>query len=229
MSEEKLAASADAKGVRADSAGPHSDPVDQHPSNPTFSRRMRWFPPLAAALGIVGVLALFTYGLVKSSEGTTLVSQIAAGKKPLAPEFKLEVFWPQSGSPTRAVASASPGGVLDLNRLRGRPVVLNFWASWCVACRAEAALLNTAAATNPGTVFVGIDVQDLRGDATGFLRRYHVSYTAVADKTNSTYERYGLTGVPETYYIDSRGRIVAHDPGPVTVETLMSGIRSARR
>ena len=191
-------------------------------------RGFRWFVPLGTSLALIGVLALFAYGLVKSSRGSTLVSEISAGKTPAAPEFNLEAFWPPSGPPTPVVANAIHGGTLDLNGLRGQPIVLNFWASWCVACRAEAGLLGTAAATNPGVTFIGVDVQDLRGDAIGFLRRYHVGYTAVADKTNSTYESYGLTGVPETYYIDARGRIVAHDPGAVSAESLVAGIRKAR-
>jgi cytochrome c biogenesis protein CcmG/thiol:disulfide interchange protein DsbE len=104
---------------------------------------------------------------------------------------------------------------------------VNFWASWCIACRTEARLLTSAAASNPRVLFIGIDIQDLRGSAIGFLRRYGVTYTAVSDKTNSTYENYGLTGVPETYYVDNRGRIVAHDPGIVTLQTLQAGIQAA--
>ena len=108
-------------------------------------------------------------------------------------------------------------------------MVLNFWASWCVACRAEAKLLVEAAATNPGVVFIGADVQDLRGDALSFLRRYHITYTAVWDQTNTTYENYGLTGVPETYYLNAQGHIAAHDPGPVNWTSLTIGIRKASR
>lgn len=176
---------------------------------------------------MIGVIALFAYGLFKASHGSTLVSEIAAGHKPAAPEFKLEAFWPPTGPPSRAVASAIHNGTLDLHGLRGHPVVLNFWASWCIACRAEAKLLVSAATTSPGVVFIGVDVQDLRGYALGFLRRYGVTYTALWDKTNSTYDNYGLTGVPETYYIDPRGRIVAHDPGTVSDTSLAAGIRKA--
>ena len=192
-------------------------------------RAFRWFLPLGASLAIIGVIALFAYGLIKSSQGTTLVSEISAGKKPAAPEFKLEAFWPPGGPPSQTVARAIGTGALDLRRLQGHPVILNFWASWCVACRAEAGLLTQAAAANPHVVFVGVDVQDLRSDARSFLRRYHVTYTAVSDKDNSTYESYGLTGVPETYYIDGRGRIVGHDPGAVSFESLNAGIRDASR
>ena len=195
----------------------------------SLGRRFRWFLPVGTSLAIIGVIALFAYGLVKSSQGATLVSAISAGEKPTAPDFKLEVFWPPGGPPSPVVARATELGTLDLRRLRGHSVILNFWASWCVACRAEARLLTQAAAANPRVVFVGVDVQDLRGDARSFLRRYHVTYTAVSDRNNSAYESYGLTGVPETYYLDRRGRIVEHDPGEVTIDGLYAGIRKASK
>ena len=192
-------------------------------------RGVRWFVPLGVTVAIIGIIALFAYGLVRSAQGSTLVSDIAAGKKPSAPAFRLQAFWPPAGPPSPAVARAIRGGALDLGRLRGHPVVVTFWASWCVACRAEAKLLVEAAATNTRVVFVGIDVQDLRGDAVSFLRRYGITYTAVWDKTNSTYENYGLTGVPETYYLNAHGRIVAHDAGAVSAESLTAGIQEAMR
>ncbi|MEP6641895.1 MAG: TlpA disulfide reductase family protein [Gaiellales bacterium] len=196
---------------------------------PAVGRRrgFRWFVPLGIALALIGVIALFAFGLIKSAQGTNLVSDIAAGKKPSAPALSLQAFWPTGSPPSPAVARAIKGGVLELDRLRGHPVVVNFWASWCIACRAEAKLLTTAAATNPRVVFIGVDVQDLRSYAIGFLSHYGVTYTAVSDKTNSTYESYGLTGVPETYYLDRHGRIVAHDPGAVSVASLHGGIRKA--
>lgn len=207
-------------GTGADADRPHSRAA-------MAWRAVRWLGPLAASLAVIGVIALFAYGLLKASQGRNLVSEIAAGKNPAAPAFQLESFWPPGGPPSRAVAEAIHRGMLDLRGLRGHPVVVNFWASWCVACRAEAKLLVASAAANSRVVFIGVDVQDLRGDAIGFLRRYGVTYTAVWDKTNSTYENYGLTGVPETYYIDSRGRIVAHDPGTVSAASLAAGIGRA--
>ena len=192
-----------------------------------FRRGLRCLLPLSVTLVITGVLALFAYGLIRAARGSTLVSDIAAGKKPAAPEFRLDAFWPPTGPPSPTVAHAIRGGVLDLRLLRGHPVVLNFWASWCVACRAEARLLVDAAVINPGVVFVGVDVKDNRGDASGFLRRYGVTYTAVSDNADSEYDAYGLTGVPETYFLDSRGRIVAHDPGPVSWASLIAGIHQA--
>jgi cytochrome c biogenesis protein CcmG/thiol:disulfide interchange protein DsbE len=77
--------------------------------------------------------------------------------------------------------------------------------------------------------FVGIDVQDLRTDALAFLREFDVPYVSVRDRDNEVFEAYGVTGVPETYYLDQRGRIVSHTPGAITRDTLEAGIGAALR
>jgi cytochrome c biogenesis protein CcmG/thiol:disulfide interchange protein DsbE len=73
-------------------------------------------------------------------------------------------------------------------------------------------------------VFLAINVQDLRSAARGFLERFHVPYVSVHDGGSGTYGAYGLTGLPETYYIDARGRILAHDVGEVSRRNLERGI-----
>ena len=111
---------------------------------------------------------------------------------------------------------------LSLQELRGFPVVVNFWASWCVPCKEEARAFSASAERFRGRVlFVGIDVQDLKGAARAFLRRFKVNYVSVRDGgSGRTYTSYGLTGVPETYYLDARGRLVAHTLGEVSADEL---------
>ena len=183
-------------------------------------------------LGVLGVVvtlaslfALLGYGLLHSAEGPALVEAIAAGEKPAAPRFALPLIWP----PTPPPLFASRSGVVNLGRLRGHPVVLNFWASWCQACKQEAPLLALAARTNPRVIFLGVDVQDFTANARAFLRAYNVPYPAVHDPDGSTYTAYGLTGIPETYYLDAQGQIVAHTPGQVSPDLLQAGIRQAQR
>jgi cytochrome c biogenesis protein CcmG, thiol:disulfide interchange protein DsbE len=114
------------------------------------------------------------------------------------------------------------------SELRGRPVVINFWASWCVPCRHEAPRFTASARAHAGRVsFLGIDVQDLSSDARRFLRRYRIDYVSVRDGGGSTYSDYGLTGVPETYWVDARGRIVSHYAGEVSRCQLEHGIAAA--
>ncbi|MGH9032654.1 MAG: TlpA family protein disulfide reductase, partial [Acidimicrobiia bacterium] len=76
-------------------------------------------------------------------------------------------------------------------------------------------------------VFVGIDVQDLRSDALAFLREFDVAYLSVRDEADEAYRAYGLTGVPETYYVSAYGRIVAHSPGAISRPSLEAGIAQA--
>jgi cytochrome c biogenesis protein CcmG/thiol:disulfide interchange protein DsbE len=187
-------------------------------------RVLRWSGGLVVTLAAVGVVGLFALGLLRASAGQTLSVSIARGDKPAAPGFALPVIWPTGRDRSRA-ACATSGQQLDIARLRGHPVVLNFWASWCKPCQDEAPLLNAATAEYPDVMFVGVDVQDLPEDARAFLRRYDVPYTSVRDERNETYRAYGLTGVPETFYLNPEGRLVAHDPGAVTFDTLHAGVR----
>jgi cytochrome c biogenesis protein CcmG, thiol:disulfide interchange protein DsbE len=106
--------------------------------------------------------------------------------------------------------------------------VINFWASWCVPCAKEAPLLRAAARAHEGQVaFLGIDINDFKSDARHFLRKYKVNYVSLRDNSGSTQERYGLTGVPETYYLNAEGRIVAHSPGQLSRDDLEQSLAQA--
>jgi cytochrome c biogenesis protein CcmG/thiol:disulfide interchange protein DsbE len=123
-------------------------------------------------------------------------------------------------------------GKLDLASLRGKPVVLNFWASWCVPCKGEAKMLEQAwnEYRSKGVVFVGVDYHDVSSDARTFLSHHGITYTTVQDGSGMVGDRYGLTGVPETYFIDRRGRLVgAHIIGTITnqAKQFRNGIQAA--
>ena len=197
----------------------------------TGSRRRLLRPlQLASAVLVAGLLGLLVWRVVEQQRGPDLVAAIKAGKRPAAPAFTLPVLWPQTETWPPKLRAALRSGKLSLAALRGRPVVINFWASWCIPCKAEAPLLAASARAHAGkVVFVGIDVQDLRSDGRGFLRTYKVNYVSLRDTSNSTYDAYGLTGVPETYYLDESGRAVAHTPGQVTAEDLNAGIAAITR
>jgi len=185
---------------------------------------MRALRASAAAL-VLGLLALLVWGTLAAGRGQNLVNEIARGNKPAAPAFTLGVIWPHGETWPPGTRRALADSRLSLRELRGHPVVLNFFASWCVACKHEARLLHAEAQQRAGRVlFLGIDVQDLTGDARAFARKYRLNYVAVRDRSDGTYAAYGLTGVPESYFIDSRGRIVVHIPGEATRSTLDEGI-----
>jgi len=177
---------------------------------------------------VVALLALLAWATLAAGKGSSLVAQIAAREAPSAPAFELEVIWPRTETWPPELLAATTDGKLSLAELRGRPVVLNFWASWCIPCRDEAPILNASATAHRGeVVFVGIDVQDLRSDALSFLREFDVAYVSVRDDAEETYRAYGLTGVPETYCVSADGRIVAHSPGAISRSSLEAGIEQA--
>lgn len=189
---------------------------------------------LVALAAVVGVLGLLVWAILAAGRGSSLVARIAAGKKPPAPHFELGVLWPHTETWPTALRAALADGKVDLNELRGRPLAVNFWASWCIPCRHEAPILRAAAQRHRGQVaFLGIDVKDLTSEALSFARKYKVNYVSVRDGGgDKTWNAYGLTGVPETYFIDARGRIVAHIPGAVSKQTIEAGlatISGARR
>jgi cytochrome c biogenesis protein CcmG, thiol:disulfide interchange protein DsbE len=119
---------------------------------------------------------------------------------------------PKIGGPAPgfSLKRVDAAGTLDLASLRGKPVVLNFWASWCGPCKGEAKMLEQAwqRYRSKGVVFVGVDYHDVTGDARRFLERHDITYPTVQDGSGMIADRYGVSAVPETYFIDRRGRLV---------------------
>jgi cytochrome c biogenesis protein CcmG/thiol:disulfide interchange protein DsbE len=125
-------------------------------------------------------------------------------------------------------------GKLDLASLRGKPVVLNFWASWCGPCKNEATMLEQASQKyrKQGVVFIGVDYHDVTSDARRFLTHHGVTYPSVQDGSGLIADRYGVSAVPETYFIDRRGRLVGtHIRGTVVnqADAFRRGVEAALR
>lgn len=97
-------------------------------------------------------------------------------------------------------------GVLTDEDLRGRPVVINFWASWCVPCREEAPLLERAYQEykDEGVVFLGVNIKDAESDAKRFVREFGITYPIVRDPDQSLARDFGVRGLPETFFLDHR-------------------------
>lgn len=202
-------------------------PADEAPATEPGRRGRLLLRPfrLGAVVLVVGLLALLVWRVVQQQRGPDLVAAIGAGKRPAAPAFVLPVLWRSAETWPSPLRSLIAQGKISLRELRGHPVVVNFWASWCLPCKQEAPLLAATARTHVGqVVFLGIDVQDLESDGNAFLRKYKVNYVSLRDPSNSSYDAYGLTGVPETYYLDPNGRAVAHTAGQVTAQDLQAGI-----
>jgi len=181
-----------------------------------MSGRARLAAQGVAVAVVVALLGLLGWKLLQDESKVT--AELSRGGTPVAPAFTLERL--------------DREGELSLESLRGQAVVLNFWASWCGPCRDEAPILQEASERwrGKGVAFVGIDVKDFRGDARKFLERYGVTYPNVYDGKGSTVGRYGVTGYPETYFIDARGRVRWRIAGPVEdAADVDDGIRRALR
>jgi cytochrome c biogenesis protein CcmG/thiol:disulfide interchange protein DsbE len=163
---------------------------------------------LAVAL-VAGLLALLIWKVAQGSQNEAKIG------KP-APDFTL--------------GRLDRPGSLQLSSLRGKVVVLNFWASWCQPCKLEAPDLAASAKKWSGRVVVlGVDVNDPSGDARGFMRKYGITYPIVHDNKNVTSPKYGLTGLPETFFLDRRGRIVSHVISGIEAADLERGVEEALR
>jgi cytochrome c biogenesis protein CcmG/thiol:disulfide interchange protein DsbE len=167
---------------------------------------MRVFWPVTlAAAALVGLLA---YGIAARHTSTTLDDALARGQRPTAPAKAL----PRLGAP----------GDASLADYRGKVVVLNMWASWCTPCRQEVPLLQrTQDKIGPqGGTVLGIDTQDATADALGFLRARKATFPSLRDRDRSYVHEFGVTGYPETFLIDRRGRVAALRRFPVTKDWL---------
>ncbi len=187
-------------------------------------------------LVVVTALALFvallTYGLATNAPDGSVDESLAEARPAPAPPFTLPVLQP--GSLGRQLGGtlqpALADGRVALRELRGTPMVLNFWASWCVPCRTEAPLLERMwrQARKRGVLFVGLNMQDLTDDARAFMNEFRVSYLNVRDKSNGVAREWGVTGLPETFFVTAEGKVVGHVIGAISAQQLAQGMRATR-
>jgi cytochrome c biogenesis protein CcmG, thiol:disulfide interchange protein DsbE len=124
---------------------------------------------------------------------------------------------PNEPAPGFDLPALSGEGTVALADLRGKAVVVNFWASWCTPCRDESPYLEEVwrERRDDGLVLVGVNEEDVSKDARRFARRNGLTYPLVRDKSGGLRDDYKLRGYPETFVIDRRGDVVEHIAGPV--------------
>jgi cytochrome c biogenesis protein CcmG/thiol:disulfide interchange protein DsbE len=132
-------------------------------------------------------------------------------------------------APPFALKAVGTGETIDLQALRGKPVVVNFWATWCVPCYEEHPTLVANARNLPDVQFIGVVFNDTEDKINRFLDERGKAYPTLLDANGKTAIAYGVGGVPETFFINPAGNIVAKFEGPLTTEALQSELRKAMR
>jgi cytochrome c biogenesis protein CcmG/thiol:disulfide interchange protein DsbE len=130
----------------------------------------------------------------------------------------------------RRPAPALPTSVLHpppvtVAQLEGRPALINFWASWCGPCRKEAPeLARLGQRLGDRAHLVGVDWSDNASDARAFIARYHWTFSVLRDANGDIGNRYGISGLPTTFVLDSAGRITSILRGPQTVQSFLAAL-----
>jgi cytochrome c biogenesis protein CcmG/thiol:disulfide interchange protein DsbE len=172
----------------------------------TFIRRSAL---VIVALIAFGFLALLVWGML-NKEPITGLSGVTMVNRP-APDFTLTTF---------------KGNTISLEDLRDKPVVINFWASWCPPCRVEAPLIERTwrAYKNRGLIFLGVNIQDREEDALNYIREFNITYPNGPDPAGEIAINYGVSGLPVTFFVSSKGQVVRRWVGAVDSSVLISSI-----
>lgn len=132
-------------------------------------------------------------------------------------------------APTFTLREVGTGRAVDLTQLKGKPVVINFWATWCAPCWEEHPVLVANAKLRPDVQFLGVVFQDSEEKIMGFLQQRGSSYPTVVDDKGKTAIAYGVGGVPETFFLDANGKIVAKFSGPMSTDALQENLQKVVR
>ena len=166
---------------------------------------------LSAVIAVCVAGSLIAIGVVGSASG-----QAARPAPVAAPDFSLPLLGDDSGHQ------------VALSRYRGQPLILNFFASWCDPCKTETPLLARFYRAQQGKVaLVGLDENDTVGNATSFTRADGVSYPVGWDPHFTVASAYGVSALPQTFFLNARHQIVDRIFGPVTLASLHKGIALA--
>ena len=182
-----------------------------------MTRSLKLGAQAVAVAGVLALLALLVWR-VANAPGGGAAEALQKGKLVRAPDWTLPRL---EGS-----------GKLRLASLRGKVVVINFWAPWCIPCKAEAPHFEAASKRYAarGVVVVGVDVNDFAGDARKFAHKHGLTYTLVRDRSGRLLQPYGVSLLPETFIVGRNGKLVGERvQGPLTSAALDSSIRRALR
>ncbi len=171
---------------------------------------------------IFSVVSLLNVGLLALLLTQLLTPAPNAGSDPLvghpAPNFSLAMLSPDTRKPA-----------LSLSNFKGKPVVLNFWASWCAPCKEEVPLLESTwkqvQAQGKDVIFLGIDYQDSNNDAISFLQLYGITYPIVLDADGSVALKFSVISLPQTIFINRDGTVMSRVSRELTAQVLSSNLQ----
>lgn len=148
---------------------------------------------------LIGLLTLLAFGLVKANNGPR--------DSGMAPDFTIAGF---------------DGHKTTLSELRGKVVVINFWASWCLPCRQEAAYLEQTwrKYKDHGVVFIGVDYLDTENAALTYIKEFNITYLNGPDLGTRISQAFNIKGVPETYFVAKNGELRGVQIGPLQAPQL---------
>ena len=170
---------------------------------------------LVAVVAAVGLVAFIVFVAVRGNGHRSAPASAALETPPPA------LLKAGTVAPSFTVPRLGGGAPVSLAAYRGTPVILNFFASWCVDCRAELSAVATVARQTAGhPVVIGIDSNDTSSTAARLLAQVHATYAVGVDAQASVATAYLLTVLPVTYFVDAQGRVVGTALGPQSVASL---------
>ncbi len=176
----------------------------------TISRARKLALILVFSLAVLGLFALLAFGLYNKTPVTGRSGETRVGKP--APDFSISLLG---------------GGEYRLAERGERPVVINFWASWCPPCRDEAPGLERTwrRYRDEGVDFVGVDIQDAEEDAAAYVEEFGLSFPNGRDATGEITVDYGVIGLPVTFFVAGDGTVVGRSVGALSEERLETWVR----
>ena len=187
-------------------------PTETQPEETEESKSTFQLSTILLWAAVIGILALVGWGLMNANRTRPEAGQAAPG-------FSVEYFngYEWEDKP-----------VSSLEDMRGKVVVLNFWASWCVECRVEADLLEQASRqyADQDVVFLGVAYADVEPNSIAYLEEFGITYPNAPDLGTSISNDYEITGVPETFFIGKDGVIADVVIGPVNGPAMMNTINT---
>jgi thiol-disulfide isomerase/thioredoxin len=180
-------------------------------------------PLLVAALALACAAVTFVLMVGLMHQDDVEGAAVPTGPAPSLEAAPFEPF----DAPTvkgEVIAGEGAGTTIDLRSLRGRPVVINFWASWCDPCRREAPDLVAFARDHPGVAMLGVNANDSRAQAVPFANELGFDWPSI-EGGNDLLEDFKLNGLPGTFVIDPAGQVVYRKLGTVTAAELAAAVR----